>query len=80
MDLVLGLGLVTIDRRDLSIPPANAILNDGAVEALLEKRANARAAKDYAVSDAIRDELVGAGVELMDGDALRWEWKPQLSS
>ena len=35
----------------------------------------ARAAKDFATSDAIRDELAAEGVEVMDGDPLGWEWK-----
>ncbi|MDR2503241.1 MAG: cysteine--tRNA ligase [Deltaproteobacteria bacterium] len=36
------------------------------VEALLEKRREARKAGDFACSDAIRDELFGMGVELRD--------------
>ena len=40
---------------------------DGAkVEALLEARLEARRAKDFARSDAIRDELAGLGVEVKD--------------
>ena len=35
----------------------------------------ARAAKDFATSDAIRDELAAKGVEVMDGDPLGWEWR-----
>ena len=41
----------------------------------LARRREARAAKDFAASDAIRDELSAQGVEVMDGDALGWEWK-----
>ncbi len=77
-DLVLGLGLVHLDRRALSIAPADAALSDIDVETALEERAAARAARDWATSDAIRDRLGAAGVELMDGDAVRWEWKPSL--
>jgi len=36
------------------------------VTALLGLRASARAAKDFATSDAIRDALIGAGVEVRD--------------
>ncbi len=36
------------------------------VEALLELRGRARAARDYAVSDLVRDRLVAAGVEVRD--------------
>ena len=35
----------------------------------------ARAAKDFARSDALRDDLAARGVEVMDGDPLGWEWK-----
>ena len=38
-------------------------------------RRDARAAKDFGTSDAIRDELAAAGVEVMDGDPLGWDWK-----
>jgi len=44
------------------------------VEALLEQRAAARAARDFATSDRIRDRLVTAGVEVHDTpDGVRWE-------
>jgi cysteinyl-tRNA synthetase len=78
MDLVLGLGLLTLDRRALSIRPADATLDDAAVEALLTERDAARAAKDFATSDQLRDRLAAAGVDVMDGDAARWEWRPLL--
>ena len=39
------------------------------------RRKQARAAKDFATSDAIRDSRAAAGVEVMDGDPLGWEWK-----
>jgi cysteinyl-tRNA synthetase len=34
-----------------------------------------RAAKDFPKSDAIRDDLIAKGVEVMDGDPLGWDWK-----
>jgi cyanophycinase-like exopeptidase len=37
------------------------------VEALLERRAAARAARDFATADALRDRLAAAGVEVRDG-------------
>ena len=40
-----------------------------------KKREEARAAKDFAKSDAIRDDLIAKGVEVMDGDPLGWDWK-----
>jgi len=78
MDLVLGLGLPVINRGSLSLCPASAEIGDAEVERLLEERQAARAAKDFAASDALRDRLNAAGVEVMDGDALRWEWRPLL--
>ncbi|MEY4474112.1 MAG: hypothetical protein RL671_2416, partial [Pseudomonadota bacterium] len=38
-------------------------------------RKDARAAKDFATSDRLRDELAAQGVEVMDGDPLGWDWK-----
>ncbi len=46
---------------------------DALVAAELEARAAARAAKDWATSDAIRDRLAAAGVVVQDGpDGARW--------
>ena len=74
-DAVLGLDLGTIRREDLRIRPADAKLDEATIEARLEERRAARAAKDFPRSDAIRDELAAAGVEVMDGDPLGWDWK-----
>jgi cysteinyl-tRNA synthetase len=75
----LGFNLLTLSRADLRIRPKSAILTETEIEAALDKRAEARAAKDFATSDAIRDDLIAKGVEVMDGDPLRWEWKLDLS-
>ena len=40
---------------------------NGVVEMLIELRNNARANKDFATSDKIRDQLLGLGVQLKDG-------------
>ncbi len=65
----------------LQRPPAEALLalrdkaagrrgiDGAAVEARLAERAEARKAKDFARSDAIRDELLAQGVAIMDGPA-----------
>ena len=74
-DAVLGLDLATIRREDLRIRPADAKLDEATINARLEERRAARAAKDFPRSDAIRDELAAAGVEVMDGDPLGWDWK-----
>ena len=39
---------------------------DSLVRGLLEQRAAARAAKDFAAADAIRDQIKAAGVEIED--------------
>jgi cysteinyl-tRNA synthetase len=58
-DRVLGLDL------DAPAEPGQTELPDGAAE-LLQRRAAARAARDYATSDALRDELAAIGVEVRD--------------
>ena len=78
IDRVLGLRLAMITRDELRIRPAHATLDESEIEARLDERRAARAAKDFARSDAIRDELAAAGVEVMDGDSLGWEWKLDL--
>jgi cysteinyl-tRNA synthetase len=75
MDEVLGLDLARLTRADLRLPPAGAQIDEAEIKAALARRKEARAAKDFALSDAIRDELVAKGVEVMDGDSFGWEWK-----
>ena len=75
MDAVLGLNLLNLTRADLRIRPKSATITEAEIEAALARRKEARAAKDFAASDAIRDELAAQGVEVMDGDPLGWEWK-----
>jgi cysteinyl-tRNA synthetase len=75
MDAVLGLDLLKLTRQDLRIRPKSAKITEAEIEATLAARKEARAAKDFARSDALRDELAGRGVEVMDGDPLGWEWK-----
>ncbi|MCW3847676.1 cysteine--tRNA ligase [Sphingomonas sp. LB-2] len=77
-DAVLGLDLLGLDRNDLRVRPASAALTAEDIEARLAERKEARAAKDFARSDAIRDELAASGVEVMDGDPLGWDWRPTL--
>ncbi|HET9630412.1 MAG TPA: cysteine--tRNA ligase [Novosphingobium sp.] len=75
LDSVLGLDLLKLVRADLRISPKSAAITEAAIEATLAARKEARAAKDFARSDALRDELAAQGVEVMDGDPLGWEWK-----
>jgi cysteinyl-tRNA synthetase len=61
MDVVLG------------VLPDGASEVDAEVEALLEARASARSARDFAASDRLRDELAGLGITVEDTrDGQRW--------
>ena len=64
------MGLLSVGRA------ARAVDDDvaGWVEAKIAERTAARAAKDFATSDAIRDELADRGIVLEDGaDGTRWK-------
>jgi cysteinyl-tRNA synthetase len=74
-DAVLGLDLLNLTRADLRIRPKSTTITEAEIDTALARRKEARAAKDFATSDAIRDELAAQGVEVMDGDPLGWEWK-----
>ena len=78
IDAVLGLNLLTLSRADLRIRPKDATITQAQIDAELERRKVARDVKDFATSDAIRDALAAHGVEVMDGDPLRWEWAVAL--
>jgi cysteinyl-tRNA synthetase len=48
---------------------------DSDIEALIEKRRAARAAKDFKTADAIRDELKARGIQLEDGpQGVKWSY------
>ena len=72
---VLGIDLLGLTRAALRLRPKDAVITEDEIEAILERRKAARAEKDFATSDALRDELAAQGVEVMDGDPLGWEWK-----
>jgi cysteinyl-tRNA synthetase len=74
MDAVLGLDLFGKTRADLRLRPKDAGITEEEIDAILVRRRAARAEKDFAASDALRDELASRGVEVMDGDPLGWEW------
>ena len=78
-DAVLGLQLGELTRTELRVRPSGVSIADADSEATLAARKAARAARDFARSDALRDELAAAGVEVMDGDPLGWDWKTTLS-
>jgi cysteinyl-tRNA synthetase len=75
MDLVLGLNLLELTRRDLRIRPLSVNVIESELLALVDARKVARENKDFTKSDALRDELAAFGIEVMDGDPLGWEWK-----
>ncbi|KQM13087.1 cysteine--tRNA ligase [Novosphingobium sp. Leaf2] len=76
MDAVLGLDLFGTRRVDLRMRPKSVLLEEAEIEDILQRRKQARADKDFATSDALREQLAAQGVEVMDGDPLGWEWKP----
>ena len=54
----------------------NTALIDGLMKMILEVRANAKANKDWATSDKIRDALGELGVTVKDGkDGATWQLK-----
>ncbi len=78
LDPIFGLNLLTLTRKDLRIRPKVAQITEDEIEAALAARKQARANRDFAKSDAIRDTLIAKGVEVMDGDPLEWDWRIDL--
>ena len=78
-DQVLGLDLGELTRASLRLRPADATISEAEIDAQLALRRAARAARDFAQSDAIRDALAESGVDVMDGDSLGWDWKIALT-
>ena len=74
-DAVLGLNLVELTREELRLEPENAHVTADQIEEKLDARQKAKADKDFETADTIRDELTEQGVDLMDGDPMRWEWR-----
>ncbi len=69
MNSVLGV----FERNEVLASAANDDLA-AKVEVLLERRKNARVAKDWAESDRVRDELTALGVRIKDGpQGTTWE-------
>jgi len=59
-DRFLGIDLVKADSAEV------AFESDPRIDALLEQRDEARAGKDWAAADRIRDELTAEGIEIVD--------------
>ena len=67
------LGLLQQNPEDWFQRAGGSTVDAARVEALLEERRAARAARDFARADAIRAELTGMGVVIEDGaDGTRW--------
>lgn len=65
---------VALGLLDLETPGAGGGEDDAAIEALVKKRDEARANKDWAESDRLRDELAAMGVGVKDGPGgATWE-------
>ncbi len=74
-DAVLGLRLADLTRAEMRLRPVDATIDAATIDARIAERRQARIDKDFTASDAIRDSLAAAGVEVMDGDSLGWDWK-----
>ena len=61
------LGLLTDDPESWFAGHVEGELAAADIEALLQKRQDARANRDFAAADAIRDELAAAGISIEDG-------------
>ena len=70
--LAACLGLLQGDPK--AFLQAGAGLDDGAIQSLIAQRAAAKAAKDFALADSIRKELLAQGIVLKDSPAgTTWE-------
>lgn len=76
-DAVLAIGLADLSPADLDLKRRDAAMTDEEVAALVAERDAARAARDFARSDQIREQLVGAGVAVEDhpGGESTWRWR-----
>ena len=61
------LGLLQQDPEAWFAVAADSALSAEAINEMIEKRNAARAAKDFATADALRDELAAAGIQIQDG-------------
>ena len=67
------MGLLQSDPESWFAGDAEGQLSADAIEALIDKRNEARAAKDFAAADAFRDQLTNAGIKIEDGsDGTSW--------
>jgi cysteinyl-tRNA synthetase len=74
-DQVLAIGLTDLSPADLDLKPKDAAITERQVNALVARRNAARAARDFATSDQIRDELAAAGVTVEDHPDRESTWR-----
>ena len=66
-------GLIQQDPEAWFAGDGDGELTGDEIEALLKEREEARAARDFATADGIRDKLAAAGIQIEDGaDGTRW--------
>jgi cysteinyl-tRNA synthetase len=75
-DEALGIGLADLSPADLDLRPSDSVITSEQVDRLLAERSAARAAKDFARSDQLRDSLAELGVTIEDqpGGTSTWRW------
>ena len=61
------MGLLQSDPEEWFAGHVEGELSSDDIEALIEKRNKARAAKDFATADSVRDQLTAAGIKIEDG-------------
>ena len=73
-DKVLSLGLIEAAKKLAAESNVSADVDVAKIEELIAKRAQARANRDWAAADAIRDELKAMHIVIKDGkDGATWE-------
>ena len=66
-------GLLQQDPSAWFAGHGDGALDEAEIERLIEQRDEARASRDFAAADAIRDQLAGAGISIEDGSGgTRW--------
>ena len=75
-DAVLAIGAADLSTADLDLKRSDVAISEQEVKTLLAERNAARAARDFARSDQIRDQLASAGVTVEDqpGGVSTWRW------
>ena len=73
-DAVLGIGLADLTAADLDVKTGD--VSDEEIDALVAERDQARAAKEFAKSDELRDHLAAIGVTVEDNATghSTWHW------